>query len=208
MANNTNSPTTPAISVIVPVYNQERYLEKCLDSLRSQSFKNFETILVNDGSSDNSLSIMISYSKLFTTPVRIINKPNGGVASARNAGVSASSGKYLIHVDPDDWVEPNYLSELYHCAKENNADMVICDYYEEYSGETKIVNHDGLDECSIKDLKLSLVNGKIWGTCWNKLIRRETIGQELCFEPFIDFQEDKLFIYRVLNKMGGYFLHS
>ena len=116
MINNKDSRTIPEISVIIPVYNSEQYLEKCLDSLRDQTFKDFEAIVVNDGSTDNSLSIINNYSKMFTTPVKIINKSNGGVASARNAGVRASSGKYLFHVYTDDLVDTNYIQDLYRAA--------------------------------------------------------------------------------------------
>ena len=113
-----------AISVIVPIFKAENYLSKCIDSILAQTFRNFQLILVDDGSPDKSGEICDRYVKL-DTRVEVIHKPNGGVMSARKCGISSAKGVYSIQIDPDDWVEPSLLEELYHEAIAENADMVI-----------------------------------------------------------------------------------
>ena len=118
----------PKISVIVPVYKAEEYLHRCVDSILAQSFTGFELILINDGSPDNSGAICDEYAQK-DNRVKVIHKENGGVASARQCGIDNATGEYTIHADPDDWVEPTMLEELYNKAVEENADMVVCDFY-------------------------------------------------------------------------------
>lgn len=190
----------PEISVIVPVYNQEKYLERSLTSLSNQTFKSFEVILVNDGSTDRS-EIIIKKICNIKSNFKYIKKDNAGVASARQKGLEEAKGKYIIHVDPDDWVEEDFLELLYAEAVNSNADMVVCDYWEEYSSQKiqkGIIGKRSFDETEIDQFKLMIINGKIWGTCWNKLIKASCIKGNVSFEPDIDFQEDKLFIYRSL----------
>ena len=122
---------TPKVSVIIPIYKAEAYLKKCLDSLLVQTFKDFELLLIDDGSPDKSGEICDYYVKT-DSRIRVFHKENGGVSSARQYGIDNAFGEYTIHVDPDDWVEPNMLEELYAKAKTNDADMLICDYYEDY----------------------------------------------------------------------------
>lgn len=118
----------PAVSVVIPVYKAEAWLHRALDSICAQSLNNWECILVDDGSPDRSGEICDEYAEK-DRRFRVIHQKNGGVSSARQAGIDAAKGEYSIHIDPDDWVEPTMLEELYHKAKEDNADMVICDYY-------------------------------------------------------------------------------
>lgn len=193
----------PKISIVVAIYNQEAYLHKALSSIRNNSFEEYEVLLINDGSSDKSKDICLEYCSL-DSRFKYFEKPNGGVASARQFGLEHASGIYVIHVDPDDWVDPRYLLELYTKAKESNADVTICDYIEEYAEKSIIVDHVKYNNASIEELKLALAGNFFWGVCWNKLIRRSTITKyHLYFEKDINFQEDKLFIYRILDKMGG-----
>lgn len=135
----------PEISIIVPIYNVEKYLNKCLDTLISQSFSNIEIICVNDGSTDNSLQIIKNY-KENDSRIKIISQENKGVSSARNTGISQTCGQYIFFVDPDDWIDNNTLEIMYHKAKKNNAEIVECD----------IVEHRNFkfDKTSIKRLKL------------------------------------------------------
>ena len=119
---------TPLVSVIVPVYKAEAYLHKCVDSLLAQTMTDFEVLLIDDGSPDRSGAICDEYAAK-DSRIRVFHKENGGVASARQVGIENVRGEYTIHADPDDWVEPTMLEELYAKAKEDDADMVICDYY-------------------------------------------------------------------------------
>lgn len=100
------------ISIIVPVYNVDTFLKKCVDSILSQSYKNFELILVDDGSTDNSGNICDYYASI-DKRVRVIHKINGGVGAARNTGMSIAKGKYITFIDSDDYVEPEYLSAFF-----------------------------------------------------------------------------------------------
>ena len=115
----------PKVSVLIPVYNVEKYLEECLDSIIDQTFKDIEIICVNDGSTDSSAKILEKYKKKDNRIV-IVNKENGGLPSARNAGIDAAKGEYLSFVDSDDHIKPNMIERLYNTAKETNAEIVIC----------------------------------------------------------------------------------
>ena len=121
----------PKVSVIVPVYNAEKYLHRCVNSLLGQSYSNFELLLIDDGSPDNSSNICDHYA-LKDSRIRVFHKDNGGVASARQCGLDNAVGEYIIHCDPDDWVEGDMLWELYNKARDENADLVICDFYSNY----------------------------------------------------------------------------
>lgn len=168
---------TCAISIIIPIYKAEDYLHKCIDSCLSQDFSNYEIILVDDGSPDNSGSICDQYACTHSH-VKVIHKPNEGVSSARQCGLDNASGEYVIHVDPDDWVEHDMLSSLYRIAQENNSDMVICDYFQEnmFSNKCRYVCQKPTsleaDEL-IRDMSYIL-----HGACWNKLIKKN------CFDKY------------------------
>lgn len=121
------------VSVIIPVYNVEKYLEKCLESLKNQSLTDIEFICINDGSTDNSLAILNRYAakdKRFT----VISQENQGQGIARNKGLELARGEYIGFVDPDDWVEPNMFETLYNKAKEFNLDIAECNYTDYYEG--------------------------------------------------------------------------
>ena len=118
----------PEISVIVPVYKAEKYLHKCVDSLLAQTFPNFEILLIDDGSPDNSGKYCDEFA-LKDNRIRVFHKENGGVSSARQFGLDNARGEYVIHADPDDWVETDMLDDLYKKAIEDDADMVICDFW-------------------------------------------------------------------------------
>lgn len=114
------------ISAIIPVYNSEKYIKKCVDSLINQTLKNIEIILINDGSSDDSLRILRQYEKRDERIV-VIDQKNNGPSSARNKGIDIAKGEYISFIDSDDWVDETMFEEMYNSAKENNSDVVICD---------------------------------------------------------------------------------
>lgn len=115
----------PKVSVIVPVYNVEKYLSKCIDSIINQTLSNIEIILVNDGSTDNSGKIIDEYAKK-DSRIKVIHKKNGGQGSARNAGLDIAKGEYIGFVDSDDWIDSNMYEKLYINAKEKSLDISIC----------------------------------------------------------------------------------
>lgn len=158
-----------AISVIVPVYKAENYLHRCVDSLLAQTFSNFELILIDDGSPDRSGEICDEYA-LKDSRVRVFHKENGGVSTARQHGVDCARGEYMIHADPDDWVEANMLEELYRKAREEDADMVICDFYEEFLGKQRYVKQQP-SALNHETVLHELLFQQLHGSCCNKLVR-------------------------------------
>ena len=117
------------VSVIVPVYNAQNFLEKCIESLTQQTLKEMELIFVNDGSTDQSLQILEKYQKRFPKKVMVYSKENGGQASARNLGISKSRGEYIGFIDADDYVDTHMYEAMYKKAKKENSDYVECQYH-------------------------------------------------------------------------------
>ena len=122
------------ISVIIPVFNSSLYLDHCLSTVVNQTLKDIEIILIDDGSTDNSLSIIKGYAKKYSN-IKYISKANEGQAIARNLGIQMASGEFIAFVDSDDYIELDMLEELYNIAKLKSSDIVVCDYVEEYSNK-------------------------------------------------------------------------
>ena len=182
------SEVIPKISVIVPVYKAEAYLHRCVDSLLAQTFQNFEILLIDDGSPDRSGEICDEYARK-ESRVRVFHKVNGGVSSARQYGMDHAQGEYTIHADPDDWVEPTMLEELYQKAKEEDADMVICDFYEESKRKTIYLRQ----QPTSLDSRVVLCNlfQQLHGSCCNKLVKRSCNSEnDIRFPNGLNFCED------------------
>ena len=196
----------PKVSVIVPVYNVEKYVEKCLKSLIDQTIQEIEIIVVDDGSQDDSKNIIDKYIKKYPAKVKYLYKENGGLSSARNFGITYANGEYIAFLDSDDYVEPTMYEEMYNLAKKENADMVECDFIWEYPNKQKYdygVAYNGKKEAIEKARVVA----------WNKLIKREIIENEKIEFPFGLRYEDVEFFYKLvpsLNKisfMKKYFIH-
>ena len=158
------------VSVIVPVYNVEKYIDKCLDSLVNQTLKDIEIIVVNDGSPDNSQEIIDKYVKKYPKKVKSYIKENGGQGSARNLGLESAKGEYISFVDSDDYLDLNMLEEMYNVAKEKDNDIVICDLVDHYlldDNEEKVIYHNCTKYDSVYEVTPSACN---------KIFRREVIG--------------------------------
>lgn len=160
--------TTPAISIIVPVYNTGKFIRRCLDSILAQTFPNFEVLLIDDGSPDGAGAICDEYAKT-DRRFSVYHKPNGGVASARQYGIDRARGAYTIHIDSDDWVDSAMLEELYNRAVGDNADIVICDYFVNYNRYQRYHTARPIDLTSQNVLKSFIHESQ--GYLWNKLIR-------------------------------------
>lgn len=162
------------ISVIIPVYNVEPYLRRCLDSVLAQTYKNLEIIVIDDGSPDYSGMICDQYAEK-DDRIKVIHQANGGLCAARNAGMRAATGRYIGFVDSDDWIAPEMYEELYRCMKEKNADIVSCSYFRVKPGRNTYARCDG--EVYVYNRKQAmkelLGNFTIRTTFWNKLFRRE-----------------------------------
>lgn len=173
----------PKISIIVPIYNVEDYLPRCIDSILAQTFSDFELILVDDGSPDNCGEICDEYAKKDDRIV-VIHKENGGLADARNAGIAVAKGEYFGFIDSDDWIDPNMYQVLYNIATKNDADISECSFAQCSDNITinqpqKIVEKEFTKEDAI----IQLYSGDVYGTIvvWNKLYRN-VLFNELKFQ--------------------------
>lgn len=163
----------PKISVIVPIYNAESYLKRCVDSILAQTFEDYELILVNDGSSDKSGQICEDYLKL-DKRVRVIHQLNQGVSAARQVGLEASKSEFVIFADPDDWVDPTMLTEMLTKAEQDNSDVVFCDYWQNIKDKENYCVQSPREINSLIILQ-QLLSGQLHGSTWNKLYRLQTI---------------------------------
>lgn len=168
----------PAISVIIPIYNCEKYIGRCINSVLSQSFTDYELILVNDGSKDSSPQICDKYAKS-DNRIKVIHQKNSGVSAARNNGVKKATGEYVTFIDADDWVAPNFLETLITACKNNNAQIAICGYVTAASESDKALQSDEFTIMNSReaidyygDLNLNKKSAH-FRSPWAKLIRRE-----------------------------------
>ena len=161
------------ISVIIPVYKVESYLSKCLDSVLNQTHKNLEIILVDDGSPDHCGEICDNYAAR-DNRIQVIHKSNGGVSSARNAGLAVATGEWIGWVDSDDWIEPDMYEYLLKGVLENKADIAVCSRYEEFPDQQKFKGWKQKELLDTeKALELLLRNQAMQNYLWDKLWRRE-----------------------------------
>ncbi len=197
------------VSVIVPVYNVEQYISKCIESIQLQTYKELEIILVNDGSSDQSGKICDDYAKA-DERIRVINIENGGVSNARNCGLNTASGKYIAFVDGDDTIKSDYIEYLYKTLKTYDVDCVNC--ATEYIYESKTVNK--AESLNIGNVKILTNREAVDAVCylqqvfasydmaaiWGCLYKKDLIG-DTRFDTNIKIGEDFLFKFSVFQKV-------
>lgn len=196
------------VSVIVPIYNAEKYLKKCIDSIINQDLKELEIILVNDGSSDCSEKICKSY--LTDERVKYISKSNAGAVLARRDGIDKATGEYVGFVDSDDWIEPNMFSTMYNSAINNNADIVFCNCIENennhyFSPEMKsglYIRKDIEEQILPKSLAYITEKGEKRAIRWSNCLRlfRRTLLLDIRFNPEIRRCEDLILTYEATIK--------
>ena len=181
----------PKVSVIVPVYNVEKYIEKCLDSLVNQTLEDIEIIIVNDGSTDNSETIIKKYLEKYPNKIAYLTKQNGGLSDARNFGLLYAQGEYIAFLDSDDYVEKNIYKDMYGLAIKENSDLVECDFIWEYPNKQRI------DTGEIYNGKHEMLE-KIRVVAWNKLIKRSVLEETQVKFPKGYRYEDVEFTYKLL----------
>lgn len=205
----------PFISIVVPVYNVEKYINRCIDSVLDQSYANWELLLIDDGSSDNSGKICDSYSRK-DNRIRTIHKPNGGVSSARNLGIEQASGDFITFIDSDDWVESQYIADFIRCNPQRNSIVVsglitktpseeyISFQYADESTMTGVAAHEII-------CKYDLFRD---GGPSNKLFDLQLIKvSKLTFRTDLSYHEDHIFVYSyyllveniMLSRFCGYY---
>lgn len=192
-------------SIIIPVYNSEKFLKRCVDSILKQTYSNLEIILVDDGSVDMSSKICDDYS-LKDGRVKVFHKENGGVSSARNYGIEVSTGDYISFVDSDDYIDSNMYELLAKKINEENSDVVICNIYFENERHESIFdyNHPNFNFKKNDYPTNSFFIKSISGYVWNKVFSRKLIfnidGSFVRFNNDISMAEDDLFNYDIFNK--------
>lgn len=191
------------VSVIVPVYNVAKYLKHCLESILNQSFKDFEVICVNDGSTDNSLEILQQYAQK-DKRVKIINQTNKGLSDARNAALNIAEGEFIAFADSDDYYAPNFLELLLKVQKDTNTDIVGCDFQKIYKSTDTLKPVLVVHPKPYKDALQVLLhkNNFIHFNVWNKLYKRSVIG-DIRFVSHI-YYEDWVFNCCIFEQARGF----
>ena len=187
------------VSIIIPIYNVERYLRQCLDSIANQSYMNIEVILVDDGSTDGSGAICDMY-VVKDARFRVIHQQNAGAANAKNAGLDAVTGAYVTFVDSDDWVEHNWLETMVRAMESETADVAECDFQKEYKNRSEKGNDNSY--CSgvytACDYLGFYLNNWTCSLFWNKLFKTELI-KDIRFRRERRCIDDEFFTYKVLT---------
>ena len=185
------------VSIVIPIYNTEKYLARCLDSISNQKYTDIEVLMIDDGSTDGSNAIaygFVATDKRF----QLISQKNAGVSAARNEGIKKATGEYLIFIDSDDWIEPDMVSTLVDNIHTTGADISCCQY-------DKMVRPDigKLERWEQRQaLESFIVHQKINGSLVNKLIKRDIING-LQFDTSIRYGEDALFCWKVLMRVSS-----
>ncbi len=184
------------VSIIVPVYNVEKYLEKCLDSLVNQTFKDIEIIIVNDGSTDNCKKIIDKYYAKYNNLIKVINQENKGLGAARNTGLKSATSDYIIFVDSDDYVEPNMAYEMYNKILQEQADFVICGFNvinEHYD----LISKTFPNKYETYNFNTQMIFGNL--CAWNKIIKKSLLDDDLNFRNNV-WYEDIDFSFKLFLK--------
>ena len=188
------------ISVIIPIYNAEMFLKRCLDSVINNTYKNIEIICINDGSVDNSKALLENLSKI-DGRIIVVNRENKGVSSTRNLGLKMATGDYISFIDADDWIHPNYFEILHKAINEEGIEVAICNHrktnvYEEYPCYDK--ENISFNEWNIEDIfNHHFSKSYVWG----RLYKRSFIDCE--FKEDIAYSEDAIFNAEVFCKKSN-----
>ena len=195
------------ISIIVPIYKVELYLQRCVDSLINQDDDNIEIILVDDGSPDGCPGICDEYQKK-DQRIKVIHQVNGGLSAARNSGIDIATGDYLMFVDSDDFVEPNYCSYALNLAVKTDSDIVVFGYNDVYSDRTEVQTIPFSEErrYNREEALIELIGGKILSFAWNKIYKASLFNG-------IRYPEGRLYedigtTYKLFDKANAVFLAS
>lgn len=188
------------LTLAVPVYNMEAYLPRCMDTLLAQTFRDYEVLLIDDGSTDGSGAMCDAYAAGHPGLVRVVHKENGGLSSARNAGIDAAKGEFILFPDPDDWVEPDYVEKLLTFQVRYQADLVCTGYYVDTGNSTPGSQDDPPVLMTGREAQNALIlPPRMNGFAWNKLYRMDFIREHrLRFLDDVGATEDMDFAYRYL----------
>lgn len=185
----------PKISIVVPIYNAEKYLKKCIKSLINQTLKDIEIILINDGSTDSSESII---KKFEDKRIKYYKNPNQGIGKTRNFGIEKATGKYIMFIDSDDYISENMCKKMYLRSEKDDLDITICDFYKDIEGKLEPVYIPDFSNTTLDDNPKLLLNVNL--APWNKLYKLELIrSNKIKFEENLKY-EDAPFVIECLSK--------
>lgn len=187
----------PLVSVIVPIYGVQDYIAQCARSLMAQTYKDVEFIFVNDGTKDRSMEILATVLDP-SRNIKIINKENGGLPRARLTGIKAATGKYIMHLDSDDWIEPNAIELLVKKAEETGADLVYYDFWKEYKTRSKLDHERTYTIADKKKWMRRLYNNGAYGYVWCKFAKRELYKD--IYAPKYNMHEDIVFSTQLIYR--------
>ena len=190
------------VTIVVPIYNMEAFLHRCISGILNQTYQNIEIVLVDDGSIDGSLSLCKKYAQEYPNKISVIHKENGGLSSARNAGIAVAKGEYIIFPDPDDWVEKDYIEKLIEIQRKYQADLVCAGHYIDYDTHSIPVNENSvfMEMTGEEAQRALLLPPSMNGFAWNKLYHMDIIKKNgLRFLDDVGITEDLDFACRYLN---------
>lgn len=194
------------LTLVVPIYNKEQYLPRCVDTLLMQTARDYEILLIDDGSTDGSGAICDTYAVAHPERIRVIHKPNGGLSSARNAGIEAAHGEWITFPDPDDWVEPEYVQIFQWLLDEYQVDLVCTGFWVD-DGEHRYPGYaDGPAQIMTAEAgrRALLLPPQMGGFSWNKCYRMELLHRhKLRFRSDVGSAEDLDFAYRYMKHTGN-----
>jgi len=191
---------TPIISIIIPIFNAEKYLQRCIDSIIKQTFKNFELLLINDGSTDKS-DILCDEFALKDNRIKVIHKINTGVSDTRNIGIINSTGKWITFIDADDWIEPSFLDTLYNHTKLSDIGVCVCDCIAT-NGEKELNSYIKIDNgiyTSKEYLRKLLLGQGVRFELWAKLYRKDLLDN-IKSDTTLKIGEDYLMLVELCYK--------
>lgn len=194
------------VSVVIPVFKVEKYIERCVRSLMEQTLRDVEFIFVDDASPDGSMEIVRQVVGEYNRDVKIlVHETNKGLPSARNTGLNVASGEYLFHCDSDDWLEPEMLEKMVNCAEAADADFVYCDYYLSFSEKERYMAQPHFTD-KFEALQKGMLTGELKHNVWNKLIKRRLYGDNNIQSPAAHYKggEDFMIVklLRVAEKVA------
>ena len=204
------------VSVIIPIYNSEETIKKCIESITKQTYKQLEILCINDGSTDSTLNILNKYSKN-EKRIKIINQDNSGVSIARNNGIQQSTGEYIIFVDSDDWLELNYVEKMVNAIKKEKVDVVRCSYYKEYKTYSEKENMFELSNKKLTGKEINKTNVQNH-FLYNKqsinnyivllIIKSSIIKNTIEFDKDLYMMEDALFYQQLFHNINSIFFYD
>ena len=190
------------LSIIVPVYNTEKYLDKCLNKILNSTLSDYELIVINDGTKDNSEDIILKYQEMFNEKMIYIKKENTGLSDTRNIGIKKAQGEYIAFLDSDDYIEPDMYEKMLRKAYESSYDMVVCDilYVYENSNKTKYVG-SGIEKDVINKDNIKSIYKSYYPAVWNKIYKKNLL-EDIEFTKGVWF-EDMEFMLKLLPKVNS-----